>query len=133
MMAEVARAEPEFWPIDILVPVPISEGSLKQRGFNQTEVLAKEISKHIKTKVDSKSLIRVKETPSQRELSREEREKNLLCAFQLKDNSKVKGKNVLLIDDVYTTGSTSKECTRVLLEGGAQRVSVLTWATGKGN
>lgn len=132
MMAEVIKDEPGFWPIDIIVPVPISSGNLKQRGFNQTELLGRRISKDIKVKMAPGTLYRVKETPSQRELTRAEREKNLLQAFKVKDRKKIAGKHVLLVDDVYTTGSTSKECTRTLLDGGAKRVAVITWATGKG-
>jgi ComF family protein len=132
MMAEVVKEEARFWPLDIVVPVPASPGSLKQRGFNQTEVLARQVSKELKIKMDATSLYRIKETPSQRELTREEREKNLLFAFEVRNNKHIKGKNILLLDDVYTTGSTSRECTRVLLGAGASRVSVITWATGKG-
>lgn len=132
MMAEVVEEEPRFWPLDIIVPVPISQGNLKQRGFNQTELLARQISRKIKVAADPKVLLRVKETPSQRELTREEREKNLLCAFQVTSPQKIKDKKILLVDDVYTTGSTIRECTRALLDAGAGRVSVITWAIGKG-
>ncbi len=132
MMAAAVKDEPRFWPIDMVVPVPISKGNLKQRGFNQTEVLGKQIANKLRLKMDAHSLVRIKETPSQRELSREEREKNLLFAFAIKDKAKIYRKNILLVDDVFTTGSTSRECTRVLLEGGAKQVSVITWATGKG-
>jgi competence protein ComFC len=132
MMAGVVKNEPRFWPIDLVVPVPISKGNLIERGFNQTEVLANSIARELRLKMDADILVRVKETPSQRELSREEREKNLLFAFAIKDKAKIYRKNVLLVDDVFTTGSTSKECTKVLLEGGAARVCVITWATGRG-
>lgn len=132
MMAQVVNEEPRFWPLDLIIPVPASPGHLKQRGFNQTEELGRQISRGIGVKMDAKILRRVKETPSQRELSREEREKNLLCAFKVEDNAKIQQKHLLLVDDVYTTGSTSKECTRTLLDAGAGRVCVITWATGIG-
>ncbi len=132
MMARRIQAEPRFMPIDLLVPVPISKGGLKQRGFNQTELLAKQISKRLNLRTDSQVICRVKDTPSQVELSREEREKNLISAFRIKDSQKVSRKNILLVDDVYTTGSTSRECTRVLLDAGASRVCIITWATGRG-
>lgn len=132
MMACVVKNEPEFWPLDIIVPVPTSKGQMESRGFNQTEVLARQISKDLRLRLITDALIRVKETPSQRELTKEEREKNLLYAFYLKDNKHCYRKNILLVDDVYTTGSTSKECTKMLLDGGANRVSVITWATGQG-
>ncbi len=132
MMTEVLQGEPRYWPIDIIIPVPISQGNLRQRGFNQTELLARQIARRLKLNVYNDILVRIKETPSQRELTKEEREKNLLCAFEIKDKRKIYRKNILLVDDVYTTGSTIRECTRVLLEAGAGGVSVITWATGKG-
>lgn len=132
MMAEVVEKEPRFFPIDLIIPVPASKGHIEQRGFNQTAELARVIGKHLKVKMDDKVLIRVKETPPQRELSREEREKNLLCAFAVQDKEKIYRKNILLVDDVYTTGSTSRECSRTLLREGAERVAVVTWATGHG-
>jgi len=132
MMACVVKNEPLYWPIDLMVPVPASYASLKQRGFNQTEELGRYMSKKLGVKMDASILARVKETPAQRELTKEEREKNLLCAFKVQNSAKIKNKNILLIDDVYTTGSTSKECTRTLLDGGAARVCVITWATGVG-
>ncbi len=132
LMAQAVLNEPRFWPIDLIVPVPTTKSQLKQRGFNQTELLAKQISKHLKTKADLDVLYRIKETPAQRELSKEEREKNLLCAFRVKDKQKVYEKNILLVDDIYTTGSTGRECTRTLIRGGAKSVSIITWATGKG-
>lgn len=130
MMAKVIKEEKRFWPIDLVVPVPASQGSLKQRGFSQTELLARQIAKNLKLKLGGNLLVRVKDTPTQRELTREEREKNLQSAFDIKDRKKVQGKSILLVDDVYTTGSTIRECTRILLEAGAARVSVITWATG---
>lgn len=132
MMAERVKSEPRFQPVDLVIPVPISRGNLQQRGFNQTEVLAEHMAHELHMKMDAHSLVRIKETPSQRELSREEREKNLLFAFAIKDKAKIYRKNILLVDDVYTTGSTSRECARVMLEAGAERVCVITWATGIG-
>lgn len=132
MMAEVVKNEPRFWPINMIIPVPSTRASIKQRGFNQTEVLGCQISKELKIKMYCNLLVRVKETPSQRECSREEREKNLLQAFAVKNADCIKGKNILLVDDVFTTGSTSRECARTLLDHGAGKVKVITWATGKG-
>ena len=132
MMAAVVANEPRFWPIDLIVPVPSSPSRLKQRGFNQTNLLASIISKRIKVKMNPDVLIRIKETPSQRELTRQERESNLRRAFAVQNSAVIQNQNLLLVDDVYTTGSTSRECTRTLLEAGASRVSIITWATGRG-
>ncbi len=130
LMARVVKDEDGFWPLDLIIPVPASRGSLKQRGFSQTELLARQISKSLKVPMNARVLTRVKDTPNQRELTREEREKNLLSAFDIKDKRKIEGKSILLVDDVYTTGSTIRECTKKLMEAGAARVSVVTWATG---
>jgi competence protein ComFC len=132
MMAEVVNQEPGFGKPNLVIPVPISRGHRQHRGFNQSELLARGISKALRLPLDTTTLLRVKETPSQRELSREERENNLLYAFKIINNKKIKDKNILLVDDVYTTGSTSRECTRILLEAGAAEVAVITWATGVG-
>jgi len=132
MMVKKIEQEPRFGKIDLIVPVPISWKGLQKRGFNQTDVLARQICKELGVKMDSTVIHRVKETPSQTELSRKEREKNLLYAFEVTDKKKVLNKNILLVDDVYTTGSTARECTRTLLATGAARVCIITWATGKG-
>ncbi|MDH7498586.1 MAG: ComF family protein, partial [Syntrophomonadaceae bacterium] len=132
MMAEVVRREPRFWPLDLVVPVPISQANLLERGFNQSEVLARYVARSLKLPRATDLLVRVKETPSQRELSRREREENLRQAFRVTEPERVKGKSVLLVDDVYTTGSTVRECAHALLAAGAIRVAVITWATGKG-
>ena len=104
-MAEVVKKEPRFWPIDMIVPVPSTKASIKQRGFNQTEVLGSQISKELKVKMYPDLLVRVKETPSQRECTREEREKSLWPLLLI--GGLHRRKNILLVDDVFTTGSTS--------------------------
>ncbi|MDO4541045.1 MAG: ComF family protein [Syntrophomonadaceae bacterium] len=131
MMAEVILAEPGFWPIDVLVAVPISKNSMDQRGFNQTDLLARQISRHLKIPFVRDAITRVREVSPQRELSREEREQNLKNAFEIRNAAQVAGKRIVLVDDVYTTGSTARECTRDLLDAGAERVSIITWATGR--
>lgn len=132
MMAQKIKSEPGFGDIDMIVPVPISKSSLQVRGFNQAALLARKISKELGIKMECGALVRTRETPHQTELSKEERERNLACVFQVPDPSKVEGKSILLVDDVYTTGATSKECSRALLDAGASRVSIITWATGRG-
>ncbi|MGE5380701.1 MAG: ComF family protein [Methylocystaceae bacterium] len=132
LMAGVVKSEPKYQGIDLLIPVPITNNSLEQRGFNQAELLAVRIAHLLKKPVRSDILIRIRETPSQRELTRELREENLKDAFCLKSTRNIEGKKLLLVDDVYTTGSTTRECTKVLLAGGAREVAVITWAAGKG-
>ena len=132
MMARLVRDNKDYWPLDIVVPVPMSREGLLRRGFNQSELLASCIARDLKVKYDPDVLLRVKDSSPQRELSKEMREKNLLDAFVVSKPERVKGKNILLVDDVYTTGSTAKECTRTLLKAGANRVGVISWSSGKG-
>lgn len=133
MMAETVKNEARFFPLDVIIPVPASYRSLVQRGFSQTFILASQIGKLLRLQTDGGILYRERDNnPAQRELTREERSKNLLGAFVVRDPAKISQKNVLLVDDVYTTGATVKECTKVLLEAGAARVTVITWSTGIG-
>jgi len=103
-----------IWQNSILVPVPMEKQKQKNRGYNQAEELAKELSKIVQAPVVLNNLVKVKETESQIKLSAEQRRKNLKGAFSLKDPEAISGKKVFLIDDVYTTGSTMEECANVL-------------------
>ncbi len=132
MMAEIVKSEPGFGHLDLIVPVPIAPNSFRTRGFNQTDLLARQISKDLRIRLDNTVIVRVKDTPEQKDLSREERERNLLCAFEIRGADKIRDKDILLVDDVYTTGSTVCECVRVLRDAGARRVCVMIWATGRG-
>ena len=114
----------------VLIPVPLDKKKLKTRGYNQSEELAKELSKTLKIPVISNVLTKIKATKPQMELSKSEREKNLLEAFAVKtpencgvsDTPQFSGKKVFLVDDVYTTGSTMEECAKVLRNAGAKQV-----------
>jgi len=109
----------------LLVPIPASKLSLKERGFNQCELIAKEIKK-----IDNKKnfeiclsvLLKIKETLHQSKLkNRSKRFKNLQGCFRA-DHEKIKGRNVILIDDVITTGATMKEASKTLRKAGAKKV-----------
>ena len=129
--------------IDLIVPVPLHRFRKWQRGFNQSELLAREIGREFQIP-SCEVLRRTRFTPPQVELSREERQQNVQGAFALRDNdlrsnalhsnalrdtkTKIEGATILLIDDVYTTGATLKECAQVLKTAGAKRVFVLTLA-----
>lgn len=110
----------KIWQNSVLIPVPLEKSKMKERGYNQSEELAKKLSETIKTPLACGILVKIKKTESQMELSKEEREKNLKGAFLVKNPSKIKGKKVFLIDDVYTTGSTMEECARILRKSGAK-------------
>ena len=111
---------------NIIIPVPLCDKRLKQRGYNQSKILADELSKHLKLKVKDNLLKRVKETPNQTELNFNQRQVNLLDAFKVVNSKEIKDKAVLLIDDIYTTGATARECSKVLRKAGAKAIYVLT-------
>lgn len=114
------------WDIDFIVPIPLSKERLRYRGFNQSEVLALEVSKMLNIPMSS-GLIRIKDTKPSVELNVEERLSNINKAFLLTDNN-LKNKRILLLDDVYTTGATTNEASKTLLERGIREVRVITLA-----
>ncbi|MCG8643279.1 MAG: ComF family protein [Desulfobacterales bacterium] len=122
--------------IDLLMPVPLHPKKLKHRGFNQAYLLVRSFEKMSvqqngcppSWRIDLNSLERRKETRSQTGLDIGLRKKNLKGAFHLRDESRIKGKTILLIDDVLTTGATCNEAARLLLAKGAQRVDALVLA-----
>ncbi len=116
-----------LWQNSVLIPIPLDRRKLKCRGYNQSEELAKELSKILEIPLVSDNLIKIKTTPSQMELPEKERRENIKNAFLCKNPEEIrqlakKGKKILLIDDVYTTGSTMEECSKVLKEAGAKEV-----------
>lgn len=108
-------------PFDLILPMPIHTNREKERGFNQSEILAQEIIKYY-GRFDKNVIARVKDTPHQTGLSKDNRKINLANAFKVLNKSKVKGKTILLIDDIYTTGSTLNECAECLYKAGANKV-----------
>lgn len=119
--------------IDMIIPVPLHKSKLMKRGFNQSELLARYISKELDIPMYPKGLIRRRKTAVQNKLHRIERIDNVKDAFIAKKPNLFIDKKVLLIDDIYTTGSTCDECSRIILEAGARDVVVLTLATGGKN
>ena len=115
--------------IDRIIPVPLHSKRLRQRGFNQVSLLARRLGSALRISVDYASLQRSRWTEPQTGLSRRQRATNVKGAFSLKSNKNVKGKGILLVDDVLTTGETVNQCVRVLKkDGGAREVAVLTVA-----
>jgi ComF family protein len=110
---------------DLLAPVPLHPKRIKHRGFNQALLLAQVFPQ---TPVDREAVVRTRHTPPQVGLKPKERRDNVKGAFSVPDPALVKGKHVLLVDDLYTTGATVKECAKVLRKAGASRVEVLTVA-----
>ena len=121
------------WNIDVIVPIPISRKRRRERGYNQTELLAKEIGKLTRIPVETKGLIRIKETRAQKVLNVRERRKNLKDAFRWTgDGNMLDERNILLVDDIYTTGSTIDEAARILKKSGAKNVYFMTISIGQG-
>jgi len=106
----------------LLIPVPSEKRRLKWRGFNQAEEVGKEIAKFLKIPLFNDVLIKNRETLAQVELSEEERKENVKEVFSCQNPEKIQEKKILLVDDVYTTGSTMKECARVLKKAGVKEV-----------
>ncbi|NLG88071.1 MAG: ComF family protein [Clostridiaceae bacterium] len=104
---------------DIAVPVPIHSKRKRERGYNQSELIARSIAKKLNIPVIAGALVKIKNTPPQSSLAKDERFKNLEGAFYVKKPYLIEGKRVLLIDDVITTGSTLEQCGKVLLDSGA--------------
>lgn len=117
-----------FAEIDILIPVPLHRYRLMKRKYNQAALLAKSLSHRIKKPFATGVLLRVKHTQSQGHMKRTQRQQNVSKAFQVKNNQKIIGKHVLLIDDVMTSGATLNECAKALKKAGAQKISYLTLA-----
>jgi ComF family protein len=134
MLAEaIATLAPEFLADAVpVIPVPLHHTKLHQRGFNQAEVIARAAVKISypsgRLRLCAAVLERKRETASQIGLTRHQRRENLRGAFAVAQREAVKGREVLVVDDVYTTGATVSECARVLLRAGATKVWVATVA-----
>ena len=128
-MCLYAGKELERWKPDIIVPVPLHWKKQRMRGFNQAAFLAEEISKLTGIPADAALVKKTKKTRSQKKLDAAQRRKNLKEAFQV--SKEVKGKKILVVDDVYTTGSTMDAMASCLLEKGACKVWFLTLCIGR--
>ncbi len=133
-LAKVLGREMESLPLDsadLIVPVPLSAGSLRTREFNQSALMARSLSKATGIPFELEGLRKIKETLPQSTLARRERRDNVKGAYTAKEV--VKGKRVLLVDDVVTTGATVNECAKVLKKAGASGVTVVTAARARNN
>ena len=121
---------------DIIVPVPISKKRKKERGYNQSLLIAKEISmqisyetnNNIKLELVNNCLIKTKNIIEQSKLNKEDRQHNIQGVYTLKNGSILTNKSILLIDDIYTTGSTVNECCKIINEAKPNKIGVLTIA-----
>ena len=133
--AELAMEQWGEWlfrcEIDAIVPAPMFRRKKRMRGYNQAEVFGRELAKYLRVPMDRNVVIRKKDTRPMKELNDIERENNLRNAFQIARNI-VKYKKILLVDDIYTTGSTADEVSRVLLEAGVEKIYFLSICMGQG-
>lgn len=124
MTDDLVKYSGTFTP-DLIVPVPLHPKRKQERGFNQSELISKWISKILKIPCENSFLKRTRNTPSQRALGKGERVKNVTGAFKSRNAA---GKNILLVDDVLTTGATMFECAKTLKKAGAKKVFAVAFA-----
>jgi ComF family protein len=127
-LVEILRNQ--AWDINIIVPVPLGVARLKERGYNQASLLARPIAYQHESDYKPGILLRTRETKSQVELEYDERITNVAGAFEAKGHL-VWNKNILVVDDVTTSGSTLDSCADALLEAGANKVYGLTLARAR--
>src|ERR1051325_5191570 len=125
---ECARIYVPWGEIEAIVPVPLHPRKERTRQFNQARILSQALAKAFGTSLVDDNLCRVIDTPSQTFLGAEERRKNLRAAFRVRQADDFRGKRLVLVDDVYTTGSTANVCALELRKAGAKQVWVLTLA-----
>lgn len=124
----LGKDEKIWWKAEALIPVPLHPKKKRQRGFNQAQLIARELSELKGIECIEDQLMKAKNVPPQTSLDMEERRRNVRGAYGVRDRKKTEGKVVILVDDVYTTGSTVRECSSVLKAAGAEEVRAITVA-----
>ena len=122
------RFSKENPPVSLLIPVPLHPKRLREREFNQSAIIASVISSRFEISMLTDVLLRQRYTKPQVELGFRERKENVEGAFTIQNKEAIKGRNIILVDDVFTTGSTVNECAKVLKKNGADKVYVVTIA-----
>ncbi|GJL66260.1 MAG: hypothetical protein NPIRA05_12310 [Nitrospirales bacterium] len=115
-------------PTDLIMPVPLHSTRLREREYNQSLLLAHRLSTHFHIPLTYTALIRTRQTTPQTALSRKDRLNNLRRSFAVTSPETIKGKTILLVDDVFTTGTTVNECAKTLRKAGSGSVYVVTLA-----
>lgn len=113
---------------DIIIPVPIHKKRKKQRGYNQSELIAKEIAKNINIEYRNDIIEKTKNNLPQSSLTKEQRKQNVKNVYKIKNKEKIENKKIIIIDDIYTTGNTVKAISKILKENGAKEITILTIA-----
>jgi len=128
LLEATLRAKFDTAAIDLVMPVPLHPHRLRERGFNQSELLAETLARRINRRLDTRSFIRRRDTEHQARSNGVARRANLHAAFAVRHPEFVRGRTALLVDDVMTTGATLSACAQTLRDGGAARVWCLTLA-----
>ena len=130
-LADEFEFQIQRWGIEAIIPIPLHRSKIRKRGYNQTELLAKQLSECIGIPMEKDVLYRIKKTRPLKEMDGEQRHRNLQGAFAV---SKAWNpcQNILLIDDIYTTGSTIERAAGILKKAGVENVYFLTLSIGQG-
>ena len=113
---------------DIIIPVPVSKKRFKQRGYNQSALIAKNLAKMLNIDYKENVLIKIKDNKPQSEMGQDKRKSNVKDVYKIKNQEKIYQKRVLILDDIFTTGNTVNECAKVLIENSANNVGIFTIA-----
>ncbi len=130
MVPWLKNAGADLWrhEVDMIVPVPLHRWRLLRRRYNQAALMARAIAREMKIDFIADALLRTRPTPTQGHLNASERQKNVRAAFSINPRREVRDLKVVLVDDVFTTGATVKECVKALKAAGAAEVHILTLA-----
>ena len=113
---------------DIIIPVPIHIKRKRQRGYDQSEIIARKIAKYLELELVTNCLIKQKNTVQQSLLTKKQRQENVKQVYKIINEQKIKDKRIILFDDIYTTGATANECAKMLKENGAKEILIFTIA-----
>ncbi|MSS73436.1 MAG: ComF family protein [Candidatus Latescibacteria bacterium] len=129
MLGEAVKADPRMSGVDRVLPVPLHRSRVRERGYNQSDLIARGVGEALGRPVEARALARTRATRTQTELSGKERAQNVSGAFIVRRPERVAGLRLLLVDDVFTTGATLDACAGVLLDAGAVEVFVAAVAS----
>ena len=118
----------QFEIYDIIIPVPISIKRKLKRGYNQSLLIAKEIASKEKIKLKKDIIVKIQNNSAQSKLNKEDRTENVKNVYKVTNNKETINKKILLVDDIFTTGATANECSRMLKSSGAKKIDILTIA-----
>ena len=113
---------------DIIIPVPMFKTKIRKRGYNQSELMTKEIAKNVGIKVYTDVLIKIKDNKVQSSLNKQDREENTKNVYNLVNSEKIYNKRILIFDDIYTTGNTVEACKKELVKAKPSKIGILTLA-----